>query len=172
MSGVPVSSSDVQSNPKRQRGNADRRSPTHQVRTGAPITVPLVVDRSAIQRWFAERTTTVILAPVLVALIKRVLLLDTSASRIIGPIAACLVLLLTCGSTSGQEPSVSAGSKPEIGWLGSYVVGRWTEVVIDFDAAEAGDYETRVTAPDPDGNRVTFSSSPSVWKRFRATIGL
>ena len=67
--------------------------------------------------------------------------------------------MLSCSSTLGHEPSISAGPQPQVGWLGSYVVGRWTEVVIDFDAAEAGDYETRVTAPDPDGNRVTFSSS-------------
>ena len=36
-------------------------------RTGAPITVLIVVDRSAIQRWFAERTTTIFLAPVLIS---------------------------------------------------------------------------------------------------------
>ena len=125
MSGVPISSSDEQSNPKRPRGNADRRSPVHQV----------------------------------IAVIQSVLPMDDAARRIIGLISVCLGLMLSCGSTLGQESPTSAGSKPQIGWRGSYIVGRWTEVVIDFEAVEAGTYETRITAPDPDGNRVTFSSS-------------
>ena len=93
-----------------------------------------------------------------VALIQSVLPMDDAARRIIGLIAVCLGLMLSCSSTWGHEPAGSAGSKPQIGWRGSYVVGRWTEAVIDFEAAEAGTYETRITAPDPDGNRVTFSS--------------
>ena len=104
-------------------------------------------------------------------------------------LGVCLGLILSCGAVSGQEskpaakpglkpaqerklnpgpglnpkrdpkPELNQGPQPVVGWLGSYVVGRWAEVVIDVDAANDGEYEIRVTAPDPDGNRVTFSSS-------------
>ena len=38
------------------------------------------------------------------------------------------------------------------------MIGSWAEAAIQMEIAAAGTYEVRVTAPDPDGNRVTFSS--------------
>ena len=65
--------------------------------------------------------------------------------------------LLFNGSSFAQS-ATPAESQPVIGWHGKYLVGSWTEVVVNFEAAEAAEYEIRVTAPDPDGHRVTFSS--------------
>lgn len=55
-------------------------------------------------------------------------------------------------------PASAAEANPILGWQGAYVVGSWTKVTIPIEA-EPGDYHIRVTAPDPDGHRVTFSST-------------
>jgi hypothetical protein len=74
----------------------------------------------------------------------------------------CLVtfslwLILAGRTVFSQEPS-STEVTPVLGWRGSYLIGTWAEAVFNFDAPTAGNYEVRVTAPDPDGHRVTFTS--------------
>ncbi|MDB5343134.1 MAG: hypothetical protein JWP89_1511 [Schlesneria sp.] len=65
---------------------------------------------------------------------------------------AFLYLLAACPVVRAEEPAL------RLGWRGSYLIGSWAEAAIQMEVAEAGAYEVRVTAPDPDGNRVTFSS--------------
>ena len=72
-------------------------------------------------------------------------------------IAFSLGLVLTGRTVLSQEPS-STDFAPVLGWRGTYLIGAWAEATFNFEAPTAGDYEVRVTAPDPDGHRVTFSS--------------
>jgi len=72
----------------------------------------------------------------------------------------CL-LFAVCPSFAADAPRPPVDNirtTPQIGFAGTYVIGRWAEVVVPFKATEAGDYELQVVAPDPDGHRVTFRS--------------
>ncbi len=77
--------------------------------------------------------------------------------------AAFLSLVAACPVVRAEEPVL------RLGWRGSYLIGSWAEAAIQMEIAEAGTYEVRVTAPDPDGNRVTFSS-PSDLSSGRQTL--
>lgn len=79
-----------------------------------------------------------------------------SRARIVG-VTCCVWLIATAVSFPCRLLAAdSESSRPIIGWHGQYIVGRWTEISIPV--TEPGDYEIRITAPDPEGHRVTFSS--------------
>jgi len=63
-----------------------------------------------------------------------------------------LVASLAFATVQADDRSV------RVGWDGECVVGRWTGVAVDFDVPEAGSYELRLIAPDPDGHQVSFVS--------------
>ena len=69
------------------------------------------------------------------------------------------------GVVYGQEPAAPPNSPLVIGWRGKCLVGAWTEVVIRPEMLEPGEYVIRITAPDPDGHKVTFRTP------VRATSG-
>lgn len=58
----------------------------------------------------------------------------------------------------GQLAPAREDLKPEFGWHGHNLVGNWTEVRIPIHADTPGEYTVQVTAPDPDGHRVTFQT--------------
>lgn len=60
--------------------------------------------------------------------------------------------LAACAGLRAEEPTL------RLAWRGNYLIGCWAEAVVRLEIPEAGPYEIRVKAPDPDGNRVTFSS--------------
>lgn len=58
-----------------------------------------------------------------------------------------------------SEPAT--GQQVRVGWNGAYFVGRWTPVVVDVDIPDTGQLaplRLLITAPDPDGHQVTFTS--------------
>lgn len=82
-------------------------------------------------------------------------------------ISAFLFALCFCLATpvvQAEEPQLRIGwqSSTARDQQGSYVVGNWTEAAVDLDVAEQGSHQVRVTALDPDGNRVTFTSAMDV----------
>ena len=82
--------------------------------------------------------------------------------RVASLIAGLVVLAAGSASFADDtrlEPTVS--QQVDVGWSGAYFVGHWTQVVVDVDVASEGQYRLHVTAPDPDGHRVTYSSSPA-----------
>ncbi len=60
-----------------------------------------------------------------------------------------------------RDSAPIAIERVELGWNGSYHVGRWTQVVAEINVSQPGRYQLHVTVPDPDGHRVTFSSRMS-----------
>lgn len=88
------------------------------------------------------------------------------SSRIGSP-SRWVFLLLLCHFSS-WHPIVARADTPSappailVGWEQTYQAGRWTQVVLDVNVPAAGDYQVEVTAPDPDGHRVAFSSSSQV----------
>ena len=80
-------------------------------------------------------------------------------------IAGLFVLIASAGSfAQGTRPASATTQQVRVGWNGAYFVGRWTPVVIDVEGASEIRYQAHVTAPDPDGHRVTFSSALSAGK--------
>jgi len=73
---------------------------------------------------------------------------------------AGLFILIAGAASFAQDarPESVYSERVRVGWGGAYLVGRWTPVVIDVDVATESLYRLHVTAPDPDGHRVTFSS--------------
>jgi hypothetical protein len=79
------------------------------------------------------------------------------ASLLAWQILVAGIAILTAASASADDQPGTA-TTPRIGWGGTYRLGAWSSFAIPFDAPEPGDYELRITAPDPDGHRVTFVS--------------
>ena len=74
-------------------------------------------------------------------------------------IAGLFVLIVGVASfAQDTRPEPATAKQVHVGWNGAYFVGRWTPVVIDVDVATESQYRLHVTAPDPDGHQVTFSS--------------
>lgn len=60
----------------------------------------------------------------------------------------------------------------EVGWQGQCLVGRWTELKVTLHNPHPARYELRITAPDPDGNPVTFTSTSSATEGTTVLRGL
>ncbi|MFO1040171.1 MAG: DUF4350 domain-containing protein [Planctomycetaceae bacterium] len=73
-------------------------------------------------------------------------------------LAICLTLIPQ-SSLFGKDAASESESAPVFGWRGHNLVGRWSEVRVPVNIEEAGEYAVHVTAPDPDGHRVTFVNS-------------
>lgn len=77
--------------------------------------------------------------------------------------AAAALCMAACVCFWGQrgfgQESKPGTSRPVVGWNGSYVVGCWTTIACDVEVPTAGTYVIRVVAPDPEGNRVTYTST-------------
>ncbi|MBS0203165.1 MAG: hypothetical protein JSS49_09725 [Planctomycetes bacterium] len=71
-----------------------------------------------------------------------------------------LLVLLAVAQASAADTEIEALPKSPlvIGWRGTYLVGAWTEVAIHTDSLDLGEFIVRITAPDPDGHRVQFST--------------
>ncbi|MBC8114279.1 MAG: DUF4350 domain-containing protein [Candidatus Saccharimonas sp.] len=78
----------------------------------------------------------------------------------IASLIAGLFILFTGAASFAKDarPESPTAKQIQIGWNGAYFVGRWTPVVVDVDVASESPHRLHVTAPDPDGHRVTFSS--------------
>lgn len=70
--------------------------------------------------------------------------------------SAVLILVLLAGRLPAATEYVRVPTAAA-GWDGHVVLGSWSLLLSDFDVAEAGKYRLDVTAPDPDGNLVTFT---------------
>ena len=89
--------------------------------------------------------------------------LQTVLSLVASLIAGLFVLVARSTSFAQEvrlEPT--ARQQVHVGWKGAYFVGRWTPVVVDVDATrsnQSGPLRLLVTAPDPDGHRVLYTST-------------
>ena len=83
---------------------------------------------------------------------------DSMGLRSAFRVGLCLIFLAQ-SALFGKEITPDQVTWPVFGWHGHNVVGRWSEVLVPVNIDEAGEYSVQVTAPDPDGHRVTFASS-------------
>ena len=78
-------------------------------------------------------------------------------------IAGLFVFIAGVASFAQDARTEPVGSQQvHVGWNGAYFVGRWTPVVVDLDVAPSNllsPLRLLVTAPDPDGHQVTFTSN-------------
>lgn len=90
----------------------------------------------------------------------RSVLAVTANRRQAGAAALCVALCLGIwGRTSSGQESKPGANRPVVGWNGSYLVGCWATITCDIEVSTAGAYVVRVTAPDPEGHRVTYVST-------------
>ncbi len=83
---------------------------------------------------------------------------------LVASLIAALFVLAARPALMAQDarPASVAGQQVHVGWNGAYFVGRWTPVVVDLDVAgsdPSSQLRLLVTAPDPDGHQVTFTST-------------
>lgn len=82
---------------------------------------------------------------------------NTSDFRHVIAIAFMLSCFLSRSVASANEP-MTVGT-PIVGWNGSYVVGRWTHVIVPVKLTQPMSVQLELIASDSDGNRVHFASS-------------